>query len=131
MKKIMGLEQSIKMYKFTAKDVAKCLGDCLHDGSTMNVSKEELEEMHAVSIVFVWLHTLRFICSLQVLRSPPCRFSFSIFQAATTTNSQAADATLSLRLAQKVAEINAMLDAELQQALRDVPPSLREKVNHL
>lgn len=48
MKKILGLEQSIKMYKFTAKDVAKCLGDCLHDGSTMNVSKEELEEMHEV-----------------------------------------------------------------------------------
>lgn len=48
MKKIMGLEQSIKMYKFTAKDVAKCLGDCVHDGVTMNVSKEELEEMHTV-----------------------------------------------------------------------------------
>jgi hypothetical protein len=71
MKKIMGLEQSIKMYKFTAKDVAKCLGDCLHDGSTMNVSKEELEEMHAVSIVYVWLHTLRFMCSLMSSPSLP------------------------------------------------------------
>lgn len=45
-----------------------------------------------------------------------------------TTNSQAADATLSLRLAQKTAEINALLDEELQQALRDIPPSLRDKV---
>ena len=47
-KKIINLEQSIKAYKFTAKDVAKCLGDCLHGGASLPVTKEELEDMYRV-----------------------------------------------------------------------------------
>mmetsp|Transcript_87232 Transcript_87232/g.168997 ORF Transcript_87232/g.168997 Transcript_87232/m.168997 type:complete len:260 (+) Transcript_87232:58-837(+) len=45
-KKIISLENAIKAYKFTAKDVAKCLGDCLHGGASIPVTKEELEDMY-------------------------------------------------------------------------------------
>ena len=31
-KKVIELERAVKAYKFSAKDVAKCLGDCLHGG---------------------------------------------------------------------------------------------------
>ena len=43
-KKIIELERSVKAYKFTAKDVAKCLGDCLHGGVSVPVTKEQLED---------------------------------------------------------------------------------------
>ncbi len=31
-KKLIELERAITAHKFTAKDIAKCLGDCLHSG---------------------------------------------------------------------------------------------------
>lgn len=94
-KKIINLEQSIKAYKFTAKDVAKCLGDCLHGGASLPVTKEELEEM---------------------------------YKAVSSASQTAADATLALRLSERVSSIFSVLDNELQQALVDVPPVLREKI---
>lgn len=49
-------------------------------------------------------------------------------QAVSSASSTAADATLALRLAERTASVFALVDAELQQALIDVPPALREKV---
>jgi hypothetical protein len=97
-KKIISLEQSIKAYKFTAKDVAKCLGDCLHGGASLPVTKEELEDM---------------------------------YKAVSSGDKTAADATLALRLAERVASLFAVLDNELQQALVDVPPALREQIRQI
>lgn len=94
-KKIISLESAIKAYKFTAKDVAKCLGDCLHGGASIPVTKEELEEM---------------------------------YKQVSTATATASDAVLALRLAERQVSIFAVLDAELQQALVDVPPLLREKL---
>jgi len=97
-KKIISLEQAIKAYKFTAKDVAKCLGDCLHGGASLPVTKEELEDM---------------------------------YKAVSSASQTAADATLALRLAERVASLFAVLDNELQQALVDVPPTLREQIRQI
>jgi len=45
-KKVIELERAVKAYKFSAKDVAKCLGDCLHGGVSVPCTKEELEDMY-------------------------------------------------------------------------------------
>lgn len=47
-KKIIALEQALKSYKYTAKDVAKALGDCLHGGVSIPCAKEELEDSYKV-----------------------------------------------------------------------------------
>jgi hypothetical protein len=61
------------------------------------------------------------------LDRPP--YNFLLKQAVSSASQTAADATLALRLAERVASIFSVLDNELQQALVDVPPVLREKVN--
>jgi hypothetical protein len=97
-KKIIRLEEGVKLYKHTVKDVARTLGSCLNGLVTAPVTKDDLEAMHA---------------------------------AAVDATPDAPDAVFTLRIAEKVGAVLERLDRELQLALNDVTPHLREQLKKI
>lgn len=97
-KKIIGLEDSLKMYKHTVKDVAKSLGVTLNSLVTDPITKDELEALHA---------------------------------SAVDATQDAPDAVFTLRISERINSVALFLDRELQLALGDVSPKIREELKKI
>jgi len=92
-KRMIRLEECIKIYKHSVRDVAKSLGETLNSLVIDPVTKEELESIHL---------------------------------AAVEATPDAPDAIFTLRISERISSAVSFLDQELQLALADVPPRIRE-----
>jgi hypothetical protein len=97
-KKLIKLEECVKVYKHTVKDIAKSLGETMTSLITDPMSKEELD---------------------------------SVYSAAMDASPDAPDAIFTLRIAERIANASNYLDGEVQLALGDVPPQLRDQLRKI